>query len=207
MFTMMNNARLLVGVHGVGMAERATQMAVTFARERKQGRAPGRNHGQNAIIEVAGAAQLLRDARILPIYEGTNGIQAADLVIRRIRLDLGVATAALFENCANLITEISKQDALRIASFKLQNLLATMVKHTAVIVNSDLSHALLHSACFLRGLSATIASAYLLEAAGQANTAQPVDMFRPLAFCYLFSDAAGEVARLTASLEMPTDIA
>lgn len=288
MFTMMNNARLLVGVQGVGLAERATQMALGYARERKQGRAPGRTTGQSAIIEhpdvqrmllamqsrtmaarmicmataaamdetryaddaalrgkanaraalltplakahstdiavevaslcvqvhggvgyieEAGAAQLLRDARILPIYEGTNGIQAADLVIRKIRLDLGVAAAALFENCANLITEISKQDALRIASFKLQNLLATMVKHTAVIVNSDLSHALMHSACFLRALSATIASAYLLEAAGQANTAQQVDMFRPLALYYLFSDAAGDVARLTASLEMPTDIA
>ncbi|MFO1123949.1 MAG: acyl-CoA dehydrogenase family protein [Methylocystis sp.] len=42
MFTMMNNARLSVGLQGVALAERATQMAVQYARERQQGRAPRR---------------------------------------------------------------------------------------------------------------------------------------------------------------------
>ena len=41
MFTMMNNARLSVGVQGVALAERAHQAALDYARERKQGRAPG----------------------------------------------------------------------------------------------------------------------------------------------------------------------
>ena len=41
MFTMMNNARLAVGLQGVGIAERATQQALAYARERRQGRAPG----------------------------------------------------------------------------------------------------------------------------------------------------------------------
>ena len=41
MFTMMNRARLAVGLQGVGIAERATQQALAYARERKQGRAPG----------------------------------------------------------------------------------------------------------------------------------------------------------------------
>ena len=164
MFTMMNNARLNVGLQGVGIAERATQRAVAFALERKQGqrnrlpvpisehpdvrrmllrmraltngarslvyyafsqadRGAGSDqaaamradiltpmakawgtdvgcevaslgiqvHGGMGFIEETGAAQHLRDARIAPIYEGTNGIQAADLVGRKLALDGGLA--------------------------------------------------------------------------------------------------------------------
>lgn len=164
MFTMMNNARLNVGLQGVGVAERATQRAVAYALERRQGqrnRQPvaiaehpdvrrmlvrmrtlttasralvyyafdqlGRGQGGDAVaaaraevltplakawgtdvgcevaslgvqvhggmgfIEETGAAQHLRDARIAPIYEGTNGIQAADLVGRKLGLDGGLA--------------------------------------------------------------------------------------------------------------------
>jgi len=164
MFTMMNNARLNVGLQGVGIAERATQRAVAFAMERKQGQRSGlpvpiadhpdvrrmlvrmraltmgaralayyafgqidraaltdpaaearadvltplvkawctdigcevaslgvQIHGGMGFIEETGAAQHLRDARIAPIYEGTNGIQAADLVGRKIGLDGGLA--------------------------------------------------------------------------------------------------------------------
>jgi len=164
MFTMMNNARLNVGLQGVGIAERATQRAVAYAIERKQGqrnRLPvaiadhpdvrrmllrmralttgaralvyyafgqldrGRAgdavaaaraevltplakawgtdigcevaslgvqvHGGMGYIEETGAARHLRDARIAPIYEGTNGIQAADLVGRKLGLDGGLA--------------------------------------------------------------------------------------------------------------------
>jgi alkylation response protein AidB-like acyl-CoA dehydrogenase len=164
MFTMMNNARLNVGLQGVGIAERATQRAVAYAIERKQGvrnrlpvpiaehpdvrrmllrmraltmgarvlvyyafgqvdRAargdPGAGlraevltplakawgtdvgievanlgiqvHGGMGYIEETGAAQHLRDARIASIYEGTNGIQAADLVGRKLGLDGGLA--------------------------------------------------------------------------------------------------------------------
>jgi hypothetical protein len=46
-------------------------------------------HGGMGFIEETGAAQLLRDARIAPIYEGTNGIQAIDLVTRKLPLDGG----------------------------------------------------------------------------------------------------------------------
>jgi hypothetical protein len=159
MFTMMNNARLNVGLQGVGIAEAATQRAVAYALERRQGgkviaehpdvrrmllrmralttgarslvyyafgqadrghrgdeaaalradvltplaKAWGTDigcevaslgiqvHGGMGFIEETGAAQHLRDARIAPIYEGTNGIQAADLVGRKLGLDGGAA--------------------------------------------------------------------------------------------------------------------
>jgi alkylation response protein AidB-like acyl-CoA dehydrogenase len=170
MFVMMNAARLAVGVEGVGIAERAYQQALDYARERRQGRsawtgeanAPivdhpdvrrtlsvmkakiaaargiclstgvaadlakhaateedrrrwkGREdlftpiakawstdvgcevasmgvqvHGGMGFIEETGAAQHYRDARIAPIYEGTNGIQAMDLVGRKLGQDGG----------------------------------------------------------------------------------------------------------------------
>jgi len=162
MFTMMNNARLNVGLQGVSIAERATQQAIAFARERVQGSREGRRariiehpdvrrmllrmkaltqaaralayytagqtdramlgdevararadlltplvkafgtdvgvevtglgvqvHGGMGYVEETGAAQHYRDARISPIYEGTNGIQAADLVGRKLGLEGG----------------------------------------------------------------------------------------------------------------------
>jgi alkylation response protein AidB-like acyl-CoA dehydrogenase len=52
-------------------------------------------HGGMGFVEDAGAAQLLRDARIAPIYEGTNGIQALDLVTRKLGRDQGAALRGL----------------------------------------------------------------------------------------------------------------
>ena len=172
MFTMMNQARLAVALQGVGIAERATQQALAYARERKQGRAAGMKDGMSPIImhpdvkrmlltmraltgaaraisyatavaidrahrstdeaartaaneraslltpiakafatdvgcevaslgiqvhggmgyiEETGAAQHFRDARIAAIYEGTNGIQAIDLVTRKLPMSDGNA--------------------------------------------------------------------------------------------------------------------
>ena len=288
MFTMMNNARLLVGVQGVGVAERATQTAMAYARERKQGRAAGRTEGQSAIIEhpdvqrmlldmqsktmaarmicmataaavddvrrahdatsrehagaraalltplakaystdiavevaslcvqvhggmgyieEAGAAQLLRDARILPIYEGTNGIQAADLVVRKIRLDRGAAFADLHEDCKGMAKEVAQQAGMREATRKLRGLLETLSAHTETIVNAELSFALMQSAAYLRALSATVGSAYLLRAACLGSADPQSAQSRRIALYHLHTNAAGDVARLTASLEMPAEVA
>ncbi len=163
MFTMMNNARLNVGLQGVQIGERATQAAIAYARNRVQGgkaivdhpdvrrmllrmkaltqgarallyyaagqvdrarlgsedakarvdlltplaKAYGTDigcevaslgvqvHGGMGFIEETGAAQYYRDIRIAPIYEGTNGIQAADLVGRKLGLEGGVVAASL----------------------------------------------------------------------------------------------------------------
>ena len=62
-------------------------------------------HGGMGFVEETGAAQHLRDARIAPIYEGTNGIQAADLVTRKLGLDGGEAITAFLrlisQDCAD----------------------------------------------------------------------------------------------------------
>src|SRR6187200_1985283 len=66
MFTMMNLARLSVGLQGVGVAERATQQALQYARERKQGRALGATvQGSSAIIEHPDVKRMLMTMRAL----------------------------------------------------------------------------------------------------------------------------------------------
>lgn len=176
MFTMMNRARLAVGVEGFAISERAYQQALAYARERVQGKPIGSQsgrapivhhpdvrrmlllmksqteamralgyyatanldkamrhpdekerargqalvdlltpvvkgwstelgieiaslgvqiHGGMGFIEETGAAQHLRDARITAIYEGTTGIQAMDLIGRKVARDSGAAVRLL----------------------------------------------------------------------------------------------------------------
>lgn len=65
-------------------------------------------HGGMGFIEETGAAQHYRDARILPIYEGTNGIQAIDLVTRKLPLNGGETVKALFAEIGGTIAELAK---------------------------------------------------------------------------------------------------
>ena len=188
MFTMMNTARLSVGLQGLAIAERAYQDALRYAQERRQGRAVGapkgesspiiehpdvrrtlltmkacmeamrallytnavsidlarhhqdlaerearrelvelltpiskawctdlgvelasaglQVHGGMGYVEETGVAQYLRDSRISPIYEGTNGIQAIDLVMRKVPMRGGGVVADLLAQMEALGPEL-----------------------------------------------------------------------------------------------------
>lgn len=193
MFTMMNQARLEVGLQGVAIGERAYQLASAYAKDRVQGRVPGHEgrapiahhgdvrrmlmlmrsqveamralsfvtaglvdrahhgdsdeerqaaearlalltpvvkgwctevaqettslgiqiHGGMGFVEETGAAQHYRDARVLPIYEGTNGIQAGDFVGRKILANEGRDIAALIQELRETRDALAGDDALK----------------------------------------------------------------------------------------------
>jgi alkylation response protein AidB-like acyl-CoA dehydrogenase len=64
-------------------------------------------HGGMGYVEETGAAQYYRDARIAPIYEGTNGIQAIDLVLRKLPVDEGGVVETLITDMTNILSEMS----------------------------------------------------------------------------------------------------
>jgi len=68
-------------------------------------------HGGMGFIEETGAAQILRDSRIAPIYEGTTGIQAGDLVGRKVGRDNGAVMGALIADMQAELEQISSSDA------------------------------------------------------------------------------------------------
>ena len=63
-------------------------------------------HGGMGFVEDTGAAQHLRDARILPIYEGTNGIQAMDLIMRKLPLEGGAVIKAYLTELASTVMAV-----------------------------------------------------------------------------------------------------
>jgi acyl-CoA dehydrogenase len=214
MFIMMNAARLAVGVQGVSIAERATQRAIEYANERKQGRPPGATgtgmrpiiehadtrrsimtmkamtqaaraiclvtareidiahrgktegerqaaqakaalltpiakafstdigcevasmgvqiHGGMGFVEETGAAQYYRDARILPIYEGTNGIQAIDLVTRKLPLAGGKVMEAYIAELKATVDQVkaSNQPAFGRMGDRLGEAVAALTEAT-----------------------------------------------------------------------------
>ncbi len=80
-------------------------------------------HGGMGYVEETGAAQHLRDARIAPIYEGTNGIQAADLVGRKLGLDGGAAFDLLIADVRAEIAApqlVALADAVEVAGVTLR---------------------------------------------------------------------------------------
>jgi len=89
-------------------------------------------HGGMGFIEETGAAQHLRDARILPIYEGTTGIQAIDLVGRKILRDGGAAARDLSAEVAQTCADLEAATDPQLRAMALQMGPAIMALDTAV---------------------------------------------------------------------------
>ena len=257
MFTMMNQARLGVGLEGVGIADRAYQQALAFAQERRQGRAVGKPpangsdpiivhpdvkrmlmqmrsltaaarticyatavaldiavrakdpkvrahaaargalltpiakafstdignevaslgvqiHGGMGFIEETGAAQHLRDARITPIYEGTNGIQSIDLVTRKLAVNGGASVWELLDELSDIVgkVEASNDPAFGTTGTKLREALASLDRASRWLlerVGSAPNDALAGATPYLRLFGATLGGCML---AGEALAAR-----------------------------------
>ncbi|MCO6502474.1 MAG: acyl-CoA dehydrogenase [Acidimicrobiales bacterium] len=210
MFTMMNTARIGVGIEGLALTERSYQQSLAYARERIQGRRPGgteevpiiehpdvkrmlltmkasaeamraliyhtalhndlahhaddettrRNaastvalltpvvkawctdlgvemtsvgiqvHGGMGFIEETGVAQHYRDARIAPIYEGTNGIQAIDLVLRKLPLDGGDAVSRHISGMTEVMDRMHAHPDLEVFRDRLTSAIQGLVDTT-----------------------------------------------------------------------------
>ncbi|MGY6567695.1 MAG: acyl-CoA dehydrogenase [Salinarimonas sp.] len=253
MFTMMNNARLGVGLQGVAVCERAYQQALHYARERRQGRAASwqgegmapiiahpdvqrmlmtmkgltqasraicymtaaaldrshsledpharraaheraslltpiakafstdnanevaslgvQVHGGMGYVEETGAAQHLRDARILAIYEGTNGIQAIDLVTRKLPLSGGEAVRAEIARLRAVASRLTREGAAEYgdAAARIRDAVESLDRATSYLLKALAGNAqqdaLAGATPYLRLFGITEGAAALAEAA------------------------------------------
>ncbi len=245
MFTMMNHARIGVGLQGVAIAERAMQGALAYAHDRIQSMPVGHTDGNATIIrhpdvrrtlltmrsstqaaraliyhtaaqldlahghpdretrvaaqaradlltplakawgsevgvevadlaiqifggmgyvEETGAAQHLRDIRIAPIYEGTNGIQALDLVGRKLRHDRGRAVADLMTAIqADAAVRPTDDDRLLYIRSALAQAIITVTEATDTILEMSDREAAGAATPYLRMLASTVAGWLLLQ--------------------------------------------
>ena len=126
-------------------------------------------HGGMGYIEETGAAVYWRDARIAPIYEGTNGIQAIDLVTRKLPLSNGQAIAALFDDLkADARAASDTGDAaLQAIGSAVADAIASAEAATAAITNPqrDPAEALAVASPYLRLLALTAGGSFLARAA------------------------------------------
>lgn len=269
MFTMMNEARLFVGVQGVAIGERAYQAALDYANERVQGvpidgeagetilghpdvrrmlvemktRLMGARaiamataaasdfatasqdetaakaaharealltpiiksygsdtgvqvasigiqvHGGMGFVEETGAAQHYRDARIAPIYEGTNGIQAIDLVGRKLRRDGGEAMEVLIEDLKQIQslageTSSDNEFGLSTCAKALSEGIDNMSAATDTLLKADDKDALSVAMPYLNLCASVISGAFLIKSvlngakAGDGLTASMASLAR-----------------------------
>ena len=246
MFTMMNNARLGVGVEGLSQCELATQKAVEFAKTRKQGNAKIDNgkgvildhpdvrrmiltmksltaavralcldaalsldlsksndkqvatkenirasflipiakafstdigcrvadigiqvHGGMGYVEETGVAQVLRDVRVTAIYEGTNGIQAIDLIGRKLS-DNGKAANGLIDEIKLTISECydNQDQQIKEMGVKLSRSLECLeTSLNWMLGQEDLNERLAGATPFLKAFGLILGGNYLVKAA------------------------------------------
>ncbi|MGH9085138.1 MAG: acyl-CoA dehydrogenase family protein, partial [Acidimicrobiales bacterium] len=108
MFTMMNNARLSVGLEGLSLSERAFQMALAYAKERRQGRAPGAPAGeQSLIVDHPDVRRMLLTMRAsIEALRGIIYLNAA--AIDRANHGADAADREAGQELADLLTPVSK---------------------------------------------------------------------------------------------------
>src|SRR5205823_259133 len=118
-------------------------------------------HGGMGYIEETGAAQYLRDARIAPIYEGTNGIQANDLVGRKLGRDEGEAARELFAEMRESLAELGGAAESGAMHRGLAEGLDALERATAYLVAAEPALAAAGSVPYL-ALFGTVAGGWLM---------------------------------------------
>ena len=141
-------------------------------------------HGGAGFIEEAGAAQFYRDARIAPIYEGTNGIQATDLVGRKLPLAGGEPIRALFTEVRATLPDLDKAVAAH-----LRDVIAATERATEWLnLNRGSTDALAGATTYLKLLGDTVGGWMLAKAALAASRGADADYARgKLALARLFA--------------------
>ncbi len=260
MFTMMNAARIGVGMEGLSVSEAAYQHALSYAHEREQGRPIGapatetvpivehpdvrrmlltmkayteamrgllyfaaqegdfaaagedddrrqladdrlalltpvvkawctdigvevasigvQVHGGMGYVEETGAAQYLRDVRIAPIYEGTNGIQAMDLVMRKLPLREGEVLREFITEMTDVLGDMSEHDDLGVFRDELttaiQDLADTSSWLGERLVAGEYDDALAGATPYLHQFG-TVVGGWLMAKAAVAAKASPAE--------------------------------
>jgi len=260
MFTMMNAARIGVGMEGLALSERSYQQALGYANSRIQGRpvgAPAKEsvaivqhpdvrrmlmtmranteamrcllyytarsgdlafhaeddqtrdaaskrialltpivkawmtdlgvemtslgiqvHGGMGYVEETGAAQHFRDSRIAPIYEGTNGIQAIDLVLRKLTIDDGDAVESLINEMTNVLGEMSDYEDLELFRDELTNAIQGLADTSTWIgeklSNGEVNDALAAATPFLTQFG-TVLGGWLMAVSAVEAKKEPAD--------------------------------
>jgi alkylation response protein AidB-like acyl-CoA dehydrogenase len=127
-------------------------------------------HGGMGFIEETGAAQHLRDARILPIYEGTTGIQALDLVGRKTLLDQGEIVNKFLSEVLNTAHETARVEGLTSVGEALANSVKEAQTAVKAITASDLNQGAAISFDYLMGMGYLCGGWMLARSATAAKT-------------------------------------